>query len=62
MKTDFTPSQKRALGIVTGIARCSGLTPRRYFMLIVIAAIVAHLFTPVHDRLKTKLMAGWRPR
>ncbi|MFN8073682.1 MAG: AI-2E family transporter [Mycobacterium sp.] len=59
MKTDFTPSQKRALGIVTGIALLFGAYfLRRYFMLIVIAAIVAYLFTPVHDRLKTKLSGG----
>ncbi len=59
MKTDFTPSQKRALGIVTGIALLFGAYfLRRYFMLIVIAAIVAYLFTPVHDRLKTKVSGG----
>ncbi len=59
MKTEFTPSQKRALGIVTGIALLFGAYfLRRYFMLIVIAAIVAYLFTPVHDRLKTKVSSG----
>ena len=59
MKTDFTVSQKRALAIVTGIALLFGAYfLRRYFMLIVIAAIVAYLFTPVHDRLKTKLNGG----
>jgi predicted PurR-regulated permease PerM len=59
VKTDFTVSQKRALAIVTGIALLFGAYfLRRYFMLIVIAAIVAYLFTPVHDRLKTKLNGG----
>lgn len=59
MKTDFTLTQKRALAIVTGIALLFGAYfLRRYFMLIVIAAIVAYLFTPVHNRLKTKLNGG----
>ncbi|MGI9124126.1 MAG: AI-2E family transporter [Mycobacterium sp.] len=59
MKTDFTLPQKRALAIVTGIALLFGAYfLRRYFMLIVIAAIVAYLFTPVHNRLKTKLNGG----
>ena len=59
MKTDFTPTQKRALGIVTAIALLFGAYfLRRYFMLIVIAAIVAYLFTPLHNRLKTKLSGG----
>ena len=59
MRTDFTPTQKRALGIVTAIALLFGAYfLRRYFMLIVIAAIVAYLFTPVHDRLKAKMSGG----
>lgn len=59
MKTEFTPAQKRALGIVTAIALVFGAYfLRRYFMLIVIAAIVAYLFTPIHDRLKTKVSTG----
>ncbi len=60
MKTDFTLTQKRALAIVTGIALLFGAYfLRRYFMLIVIAAIVAYLFTPVHNRLKNKLNGGF---
>lgn len=59
MNTEFTPSQKRALAIVTGIALLFGAYfLRRYFMLIVIAAIVAYLFTPLHDRLCAKLHTG----
>jgi predicted PurR-regulated permease PerM len=59
VRTDFTPTQKRALGIVTAIALLFGAYfLRRYFMLIVIAAIVAYLFTPVHDRLKAKMSGG----
>jgi predicted PurR-regulated permease PerM len=59
VKTEFTPTQKRALGIVTAIALLFGAYfLRRYFMLIVIAAIVAYLFTPVHNKLKTKMSGG----
>lgn len=59
MKTDFTPAQKRALAIVTGIALIFGAYfLRRYFMLIVIAAIVAYLFTPLYNKLRAKLNGG----
>jgi len=59
VKTDFTPGQKRALAIVTGVALLFGAYfLRRYFMLIVIAAIVAYLFTPLYNRLRTKLNGG----
>ncbi|MFZ4371729.1 MAG: AI-2E family transporter [Mycobacterium sp.] len=59
MKTEFTPSQKRALAIVTGIALLFGAYfLRRYFMLIVIAAVVAYLFTPLYNRLRDKTNGG----
>lgn len=59
MKTEFTLSQKRALAVVTGVALLFGAYfLRRYFMLIVIAAIVAYLFTPLNNRLRTKLNGG----
>ena len=59
MKTEFTTSQKRALAVVTMIALMFGAYfLRRYFMLIVIAAIIAYLFTPVYDRLRSKLNSG----
>ena len=59
MKTEFTLSQRRALAIVTGIALLFGAYfLRRYFMLIVIAAIVAYLFTPLYNRLRAKLNGG----
>lgn len=59
MKTEFTPTQKRALAIVTGIALLFGAYfLRRYFMLIVIAAIVAYLFAPLYNRLRAKLNGG----
>ena len=59
VKTEFTLSQRRALAIVTGIALLFGAYfLRRYFMLIVIAAIVAYLFTPLYNRLRAKLNGG----
>ena len=59
MKTEFTPSQKRALAVVTGLALLFGAYfLRRYFMLIVIAAIVAYLFTPLYTRLRAKITGG----
>ena len=59
MKTEFTLSQKRALAIATAIALLFGAYfLRRYLILVVIAAIVAYLFTPVHNRLRTRFNAG----
>ncbi len=59
MKTEFTLPQRRALAIVTGIALLFGAYfLRRYFMLIVIAAIVAFLFSPLYNRLRAKVNGG----
>lgn len=59
MKTEFTLSQRRALAIVTGIALLFGAYfLRRYFMLIVIAAVVAFLFSPLYNRLRAKVNGG----
>jgi len=59
MRTEFTLSQKRALAIATAIALLFGAYfLRRYLILVVIAAIVAYLFTPVHNRLRTRFSAG----
>ena len=59
MKTEVTLSQKRALAVVTGLALLFGAYfLRRYFMLIVIAAIVAYLFTPLYNRLRAKINGG----
>ena len=56
MRTEFTPSQKRALAVVTVIALLLGAYfLRRYFILVVIATIVAYLFMPLYNRLRTKL-------
>ncbi len=60
MKTDFTLTQKRALAIVTAVALLFGAYfLRGYFMLIVIAAIVAYLFSPLYNRLLAKVSGGW---
>ncbi len=59
MKTEFTPSQKRALGIATAFALLfAAYFLRRYLILVVIAAIVAYLFNPVYDRLRTRFGTG----
>ena len=59
MKTEFTLSQKRALAIATAIALLFGAYfLRRYLILVVIAAIVAYLFTPVHNRLRARFSVG----
>jgi predicted PurR-regulated permease PerM len=59
VKTEFTLAQKRALAVVTGIALLFGAYfLRRYFMLIVIAAIVAYLFAPLYNRLKERFNGG----
>lgn len=59
MKTEFTLSQKRALAIVTGLALLFGAYfLRRYFMLIVIAAVVAYLFAPLYNKLRAKMSTG----
>jgi predicted PurR-regulated permease PerM len=59
VKTEFTITQKRALAVVTIIALLFGAYfLRRYFMLMVIAAIIAYLFTPLYNRLRAKLNGG----
>ena len=59
MKTEFTLSQKRALAIATVIAIAFGAYfLRGYFMLIVVAAVVAYLFDPLYERLRGRFSAG----
>ncbi|MDT5222866.1 MAG: hypothetical protein QOG19_273, partial [Mycobacterium sp.] len=62
MNTEFTPTQKRALAIFTLIALVFGAYfLRNYFVLIVVAAVGAYLFTPLFNwfnkRLNTALSA-----
>lgn len=59
MKTEFTLSQKRALAIATVIAILFGAYfLRGYFILIVVAAVVAYLFDPLYEWLRTRFSAG----
>ena len=59
MKDQFTLTQRRALAVVTVIALAFGAYfLRHYFILIVIAAIVAYLFTPLYNRFRRKLNVG----
>lgn len=59
MNTEFTPAQKRALAVVTVIALLFGAYfLRHYFILVVIAAIVAYLFTPLYNRCRRRFNTG----
>lgn len=59
MKTEFTLTQKRALAVATVIALLFGAYfLRQYFILIVVAAVVAYLFTPLYDRLHKRMGTG----
>jgi predicted PurR-regulated permease PerM len=59
MNGEFTDTQKRALAIFTVIAIIFGAYfLRRYFILIVAAAVGAHLFTPLFNRLNKRFGTG----
>lgn len=59
MKTEFTLTQKRALAVATVLAILFGAYfLRTYFILIVVAAVVAYLFSPLYERLKKRLGTG----
>ncbi|MCV7179132.1 AI-2E family transporter [Mycolicibacterium sphagni] len=59
MKTEFTLTQKRALAIITLLALVLGAYfLRHYFILVVIAAIVAYLFTPLYNRCRRRFGSG----
>ena len=59
MNTEFTLSQKRALAIATAIAIVFGAYfLRGYFILIVVAAVFAYLFTPLYTRLNRRMGSG----
>lgn len=56
---EFTLSQKRALAIATVIALLFGAYfLRGYFILIVVAAVVAYLFDPLYERLRKRFGSG----
>src|ERR1700756_5409843 len=59
MNTEFTLTQKRALAVVTLIAVLFGAYfLRDYFVLIVVAAVGAYLFTPLFNRFNRRLGTG----
>ncbi|KKC02802.1 AI-2E family transporter [Mycobacterium nebraskense] len=59
MNTEFTLNQKRALAILTAIALLFGAYfLRDYFVLIVVAAVGAYLFTPLFNRFNRRLGTG----
>jgi predicted PurR-regulated permease PerM len=59
MDTEFTLTQKRALAVATAVAIAFGAYfLRGYFILIVVAAVAAYLFTPLYTRLNKRLGAG----
>jgi predicted PurR-regulated permease PerM len=59
MDTEFTLTQKRALAVATTVAIAFGAYfLRGYFILIVVAAVAAYLFTPLFTRLNGRLGTG----
>jgi predicted PurR-regulated permease PerM len=59
MDTEFTASQKRALSVATILALLFvAYFLRNYFILIVVAAVAAYLFTPLYGRLRQRFGAG----
>lgn len=59
VNTEFTQTQKRALAVITVIAVMLGAYfLRHYFILVVIAAIVAYLFTPLYNRCRRRFSTG----
>jgi predicted PurR-regulated permease PerM len=60
MNAEFTDTQKRALAVLTVIALLFGAYfLRGYFILIVVAAIFAYLFTPLFNRLGKRRSRCW---
>ena len=59
MNTEFTLTQKRALAVVTIISLLfAGYFLRNYFVLIVVAAVGAYLFTPLFNWFGRRLGSG----
>lgn len=59
METDFTQTQKRALAIATVVAIAFGAYfLRGYFILVVVAAVGAYLFSPLYIRLNKRMGTG----
>ncbi|QZT61772.1 AI-2E family transporter [Mycolicibacterium austroafricanum] len=59
MRDDFTLTQKRALAVLTVIALAfAAYFLRTYLLLIAISAVLAYLFTPLYNRLSTRMGSG----
>jgi predicted PurR-regulated permease PerM len=59
MINDFTVTQKRALAVLTVVALAFGAYfLRTYFVLIVVAAVAAYLFTPLFRRFRHRMGPG----
>lgn len=59
MRDDFTLTQKRALAVLTVIALAfAAYFLRTYLLLIAISAVLAYLFTPLYNRLRTRMGSG----
>jgi predicted PurR-regulated permease PerM len=59
MDTEFTLTQKRALAVATAVAIAFGAYfLRGYFILVVVAAVAAYLFTPLFNRLNRRFGTG----
>lgn len=55
----FTDSQKRALAIATAVALAfAAYFLRTFFILVVVAAVVAYLFTPLYERCRRRFGPG----
>ncbi len=56
---EFSPAQKRALAVITLIARAVGAWfLSGFFILIIVAAVAAYLFTPLYLRFRRRLGTG----
>ncbi|OHU98810.1 AI-2E family transporter [Mycobacterium talmoniae] len=59
MDAELTPTQRRALAITTAVALVFGAYfLRGFFILIVVAAVGAYLFTPLFQRLRHRFSTG----
>ncbi|UXA16926.1 AI-2E family transporter [Mycobacterium sp. SMC-4] len=59
MTDQFTPTQKRALAVITLIALgVAAYFLRRYVLLIAVAAVLAYLFSPLYRRLLARMSSG----
>ncbi|MDT3728986.1 hypothetical protein ROS62_30640, partial [Streptomyces sp. DSM 41972] len=59
MKDEFSLTQKRALAVVTVLAVLLGAYfLRGFFVLIVMAAVGAYLFTPLYQRFQRRMGTG----